>query len=133
MMILAAAMLATVSVYGQTVDQMRVTVPFEFSVGDQTLPAGKYIVTRRTDKGLLELQTADSTRFVTALVRTVDLPNKQWMAKLVFQQYGDQKYLSEMWLNGSLTELLKSKRELMLAKSTPQPRIASVGIRSKSR
>ena len=52
----AVVALASVSAYAQT--SMRVSVPFEFTVGRTVLPAGEYIVQGNTSLGGASLQTA---------------------------------------------------------------------------
>lgn len=86
-------------------------IPFEFQVGDTTLPAGDYNVTRMMNSGeTIALRGAASAVRLSSLIIRSE-PAKQ--SKLVFHRYGDQYFLSEVWTAGYTNgrKLVKSKAE----------------------
>jgi hypothetical protein len=112
--------LAAGSVYAQSAMRLKVNIPFEFSVGNEALPAGEYTVRQRF-QGHLVIQSADGSAtktFPTIGARASKTPNK---SSLVFHRYGDEYFLSRIWTTGDNTghELFKSRaeRELIRASS----------------
>jgi hypothetical protein len=70
---------------------LKVTVPFEFKVGDKTLPADSYIVTSST-AGMITMQSdKHANRASVATQRGHD--ETKGNSKLVFDRYGDQYFL----------------------------------------
>ena len=98
---------AVVSVHAQSL-QYRITanVPFEFSIGEKKLPAGKYSVGRiRQGSDDTVLSVDDSGGHWKAIrasssVQTLNTTNK---ARLVFRRYGNEYFLSQVWAAGALT------------------------------
>jgi len=120
--------LAVASVHAQFDGQIAANIPFEFIVGKTTLPAGEYTVEPlRTAPGLL-IRSVDSRACVMVLTNSVQASAIQAKAKLVFNRYGDQYFLSQVWTPGDYIgrELIRSRHELELAKSTPKPQTATL-------
>jgi hypothetical protein len=123
---LLAAMLvvpAVESVHAQSL-QYRITanIPFEFSVGDKKLPAGKYSFGRaRQESDDTVLSVNDSRGHWKAIrasssvqtVRTAKRP------QLVFKRYGDEYFLAQVWAAGASTgrQLPKSQHERELERN----------------
>jgi hypothetical protein len=107
--LLCAILLATVvvSAQGQTPGH-RVTaqIPFDFSIGDRQLPAGKYSVGRLRQSSNDVVLSIDDENGHSKVIRTsiaaqnLDLTDR---AKLVFHRYGDQYFLYQVWPAGSTT------------------------------
>jgi hypothetical protein len=97
---------ATTAVFAQTENRslMKVSIPFSFTVDSQKLPAGQYYVIDVVAERTLGLTTAD--RKHTVIVN--DLPsyaNKAPLeSHLVFQRYGDEYFLTEVWCKGNNVE-----------------------------
>jgi hypothetical protein len=112
-------MLTAVSVAAQS-DRSRITnIPFSFIVGGKTLPAGDYTVepNRRDSHKVWLVQSRDgraSALFATIPVRAGDTQEK---TSLVFNKYGDQYFLSQIWTAGGNSgrelPMLKLERELV--------------------
>ena len=87
-------------------------VPFSFKVGDKVLPAGEYKIT--ADKEVIRVQKTDGKGNAVSLTqRTRGVNRNPSDAKLTFRRYGDQYYLSTVWLPDSLgRELKKPRREV---------------------
>ena len=90
------------------------TIPFEFAVGDATLPAGDYIVTRMMSSGetIAVRGTGSAVRLTSLIVKAQPAKN----SKLVFHRYGNTYFLSEVWIAGNTNgrKLIKSKAEEQL-------------------
>jgi hypothetical protein len=116
--------LAAVSVNAQRLsdDSIAVNIPFDFAVGQTKLPAGNYTLRRivlPSSYDRVVIQSADGrgdTRTVmTGPNRTSEVPKQ---SNLVFNRYGDQYFLSQVWMAGSDTgrDLFQSRNERNLAK-----------------
>jgi len=87
-------------------------VPFSFKVGNKELPAGEYRIT--ADNQVVRVQKTDGkANAVTLTQRTRGVNHNLSDAKLSFRRYGDQYYLSQVWLPDSLgRELKRPRREV---------------------
>jgi len=87
-------------------------VPFSFKVGNKVLPAGEYKIT--ADNQVIRVQQMNGKENAVSLVqRTRGANHNLSDAKLTFRRYGDQYYLSTVWLPDSLgRELKKPRREV---------------------
>lgn len=77
---------------------VRATMPFNFTVGNKSLPAGTYTILQVRD-GVVEIRNQDgsATTLSTAYPSTV-VPYAQFSSKavLVFNRYGDQYFLHQV-------------------------------------
>ncbi|HTS34275.1 MAG TPA: hypothetical protein VMH04_01310 [Candidatus Solibacter sp.] len=107
--------LATVSPAVAESERIAVNIPFDFVVGNQTLKAGEYKVVR-LDSGVLELWGNQQQRRFALVVAGAPLANHKANAYLLFNRYGDQRFLSKVALSvdGNF-DLLQGKREKQLA------------------
>jgi hypothetical protein len=98
-------------------NEMRVNVPFAFHNGSQHLPAGVYRV-KIESTHLILLQGASKSGFVNT---NPEIGRPATKGKLVFQRYGDQYFLREVWSaqNATGQKCVKSKleREVEIAQS----------------
>ena len=99
MLILTLA-LAVGTAHAQTARHLTASIPFQFTIGNQTLPAGDYTIDSiNQDSGKSALRFRSKDGRVTRLVimnptqRGLD-PEK---ASLVFHRYGDSYFLAEVW------------------------------------
>jgi hypothetical protein len=111
-------MLTAVTVSAQS-ERIRVTnIPFSFIVEEKTLPAGEYTLepNRKGSDYVWLVQSRDG--HATALFATMPVraSETQEEARLIFQRYGDQYFLSQVWEPGESAgrALIKSKRERSL-------------------
>jgi len=109
------------SVFAQSDRQTTVNIPFNFTVGEKALPAGKYLVRRnRTDSDIVwVIQNKRSGEVAMLLTRPVQASETQGNAKFVFRKYDDLYFLSEFWSAGTNTgrQIQVSNRERALAKT----------------
>ncbi len=108
---------AVVSANAQSTRKIVADVPFEFVVGDQALPSGKYSVKAITASGDgLMIQSNNSKHCVMRLSNRIAPKGNNTEARLVFHRYGDRYFLSEIWSGEDQTgrQLLKSRQERAL-------------------
>jgi hypothetical protein len=115
-------LLATVSsAFAQYGQQTLVNIPFNFTVGEKALPAGKYLIRRnRADSAVVWIIQNKKTG-ESAMVQTRDVQayKTQEKAKFVFRKYDDLYILSEFWAAGTTSgrEIQITDRERQLAKA----------------
>jgi hypothetical protein len=90
-------------------------IPFEFSVGNKTLPAGEYTVSQvnpASDHAVLQLRSKNNR--ASAMIQMDSVIGKaQESANLIFHRYGDQYFFAQAWVDGdnSGLEATKSRAE----------------------
>jgi hypothetical protein len=105
-------LLAAVSVYAQGSQKLTVQVPFGFHADNSVFPSGEYTVDT-VAPSVVRLRSADgksSAMILTIGVQTLGTPSE---GKLVFNRYGDEYFLSQVWKPGNNigNELRKTRRE----------------------
>ncbi len=118
-MLSLSVMLAVVSVSAKPTSRIKVNIPFDFSVGDKTLPSGAYTVDPSIVQGMLLIRREDCRAAAFVITNGVQAQRKQGQTKLVFRRYGDQYFLAKVWTAGESDgrELLLSRTERELVKS----------------
>jgi len=91
--------LSAIYVYARGATLIRkVEIPFDFSIGDKTFPAGAYGVTRvNQDKIMLRLSRDDSREAINILTSPVQAKESPRTGKLVFRRYGNTYFLFQIW------------------------------------
>ena len=116
--VLSMAIVA-VSARGQASSPLLANIPFQFVVGDQTLPAGEYRIERMLSGNPKVLLIRGKDGRAHRTVMTMEVLANDWQAesKLIFNRYGNHYFLSQIWTQGdnSGRELFKSQRESELA------------------
>ncbi len=107
-------------------DRARATIPFGFYVGEQLLPAGDYEM-QTVANGVAKLSNTET--HTSIFFNTVRLRNPirdSSSGKLIFNRYGDDYFLSQMWWTGQQDGLqpLPSKRERELTRLNTPVRIS---------
>lgn len=114
------------SALGQSDRQTIIHIPFNFSVGEQNFPAGKYVIqqNRKDSDAVWLIRRKDNVGKALVLTRPVHANNTVEETRLVFHQYNDLYFLAEFWTPGSNTgrELQLSKREKALEKTLAEKR-----------
>ena len=106
---------AVVSANGQAIKQVRANIPFQFVVGDKSLPAGEYAVKPFTDSRVLAIDNRDSHASALRMTSEIAGNRKSENARLVFHRYGNRYFLAEVWMGeGNGSQLKKSKEERAL-------------------
>jgi hypothetical protein len=90
-------------------------IPFDFTVCREQMPAGKYHVRPITsaNRNLLIVRSEDNRSVEIICTQDVQSEKAAATGKLIFNRYGDQYFLSEMWMPGLKTgsQLVKSEKE----------------------
>src|SRR4026208_1411097 len=98
---------ASVSTQAQSLDyRLTANIPFDFSVADKKLPAGKYWINRSqlsTGDLIIQIRSTDGHENVSRLTIPVITVNATKDGSLVFHRYGDEYFLSEIWPAGAGT------------------------------
>lgn len=104
-LIVIGSMFTAVSGLAQTQHEMRVDVPFAFVVGNKVLPAGNYRIDLQTSPisaNEVLIQDVDHPQFAVVVRGTDDGPLQVLPilaasnGRLVFDQYGDDRFLREI-------------------------------------
>ena len=128
----AAALFMTVgsaSLRADSLNQIRANIPFGFMVGSEAFAAGSYTVARVDNSpDVLVLRSSDGEKSAIFLTIGGDLPKAGQQARLVFNRYGDQYFVKEVWSFEDVPgrQLVPSSRERELSTAiTPTPSQAS--------
>ena len=108
-------------------------IPFAFSVGEKTLPAGEYLVqcvNPESPNKVLQLRSKAGR--LSAMIRTNSVIGKiENNGRLVFYHYGDQYFFAQAWLPADNTGMQAPKsrtekaHELAREKRTTETVIAT--------
>ena len=95
--------------------QVRVSIPFNFTVGNQNMPGSNYQILRISDNDeLFALRNLnDTSQAILFHARPDELDGQ---AKLVFDHYGSDYFLSQIVTPDGSYDLQPSRLELHLAK-----------------
>ena len=123
---------ASVSANAQSLNyRLTANIPFDFSVGGEKLPAGKYWISRAQQSNgdtVVQIRSTDLhsnlVRFTIPVLASTPAKN----SSLVFRRYGDEYFLAEIWPMGSETgrELPKTRAERELARKVQDSGVAAV-------
>ena len=114
-MIAMIVLVGSMAVAGQAQTSVRTrliaNIPFQFNVGNKTLPAGEYTVAQvnpSSDHAVLQLRSKDGR--ASAMVQMGSVMGKaQESAKLIFNRYGNQHFFAQAWVDGDNTGFQASK------------------------
>ncbi len=115
---LLSLLLVTGSAIAQT-SNVSANVPFSFSVGGKTLPAGTYkIGAISSDAEILFVQARNGSSRMMVGSNAAESAKPANKTKLVFNRYRDQYFLAEIWVEGATRgrQVPRSSREKELAK-----------------
>jgi hypothetical protein len=85
----------SVSAHAEDINRVKVTVPFDFVAGGQTLPAGTYSVSRIADQSYSALAIRNDNNSVFVLPVVFDGVSAD-NAKLTFEHVGNKYLLSKV-------------------------------------
>ena len=117
--LLGAMLLVTsvASAQGQSLaNRITANIPFDFSVGEKKLPAGKYSISRVNQTigdAVLSVLDDDGHAKTIRLSNPTQRLSPNSKATLVFHRYGDQYFLFQVWPAGATTgrQFPKSRSE----------------------
>lgn len=118
-----AFLISTERANAQNSRQIKVRIPFEFSVGGKTFEAGKYVFGINNLGGTKTFQLIDEDNNSRMIVNTTpvvsNLTSKSSKVSLYFRRYGNQYFLSGISdpATSLNVEIRKSKDEVLVAKN----------------
>lgn len=94
-------------------------VPFEFTIGAKTFPAGSYSLVR-TEPYLLELRDADKRSLTQVVTHSVEALQAPAESKVLFYSQNGRHLLGQVWLGKETLgqEIYRPKNGSVLAKHT---------------
>ena len=119
--ILALAFLATTQV-ARAQEPLLASIPFQFTAGQMTLPAGEYRVQNTGEAPFLLIQRTDGSAATYVMPHAVQANRPQTQSKLVFRRNGERYFLSQVWIEGhsrgkELSPSAKEKEQTLLARN----------------
>ena len=90
--------LAVAGVRAQAPSKVDVNIPFEFSAGKTTLPAGVYTIKRISDNNVMFRRADGQSTVILHTPVTHNSSNPNAVERLVFSKRGEQYFLSQIWL-----------------------------------
>ncbi|HEX8847137.1 MAG TPA: hypothetical protein VF791_21010 [Pyrinomonadaceae bacterium] len=132
---------AVASVQAGGVTKLTVNIPFDFQIGDKTLPAGTYSV-RQLAQNVVLIESADGkTRALAQTMGTVQAgeDEKAVQERLVFHQYGNQRFLAQVWMvrgsDGRALNRSNAERDAArgqkLARNDSQPQTVVIAAKAR--
>jgi hypothetical protein len=121
-------LLTVTSVFAQAERRVLVDIPFQFTVGEKTLPAGEYIIepNRRDTDTIWVLRNAKGRETVMLMTIPIRANRTQEQAKVVFRRYDELYFLAQVWTPGTNTG-----REMRITGREKALELASVKIREE--
>jgi hypothetical protein len=129
--ILALALLATTHV-ALAQQPLLASIPFQFTAGQMTLPAGEYRVLKTDEASpFLLIQRTDGGAATYVISNAVQVNNPQTQSKLVFHRIGQRYFLSQIWVAGysrgrQLPPSAKEKEQALLARNEASEQVTIV-------
>ena len=106
---------------------VRVSIPFQFNVGNATLPAGDYLIRELSEDSsaaILQISRKDGSANVIVNMFGA-LGQTQAMSKLTFHRYGNQYYFAAVWIDGEKDGLQAPKSK---AERATQKELAALNV-----
>ena len=98
-LVLLALAIAWPSLAQSVTTLAKAEIPFDFVVGQKTLPAGEYEICpgNKTNKDIFWIKKADSRAVANVVTFGCNIKRQQAGPYLVFNRYGNQYFLSQVW------------------------------------
>lgn len=130
--ILALAFLVTSQV-ARAQEPVVANIPFQFTAGEMTLPAGEYRVQKVSDSSsaLQLIRSTDGKGAAMVVTFAASVNSPQAKSKLVFNRYGDHYFLTQVWSGGSsrgrqLRKSAKEKEQALAARNETRDQVTIV-------
>jgi len=120
--------LAVAGVQAQRPTGVEVNLPFDFTAGKATLKAGRYHI-RKLSGEVFSIRSEDGKQIIVNAPLTVGSRDSKGGARLVFNRYGNDYFLTQVWLTQEIGHQLfptKSEsraRDIELAKGIKAERV----------
>lgn len=98
----ALMLMVGLAVFAMEGEQLMAKVPFQFIVNNETLPAGTYNIAyaQSDDETSMAIRSADGKAEDTFFVEDIDKPAGAKKTELVFEEVGNQYFLTQIWVAG---------------------------------
>jgi hypothetical protein len=125
-----SAVLSPVALLAQS--NINATIPFDFTIGAKSFPAGDYSVKQVSECVLLIQSIKDGTGVMT-MVKPADKTTKDGTPVLTFNRYGDSYFLSKVSGDDWGWKLHQSpvEKEMVAKVASPKPVIVTAALHSK--
>ena len=137
MMVLVGSMAMAAQAQNNGRPALVAEIPFEFNVGNKTLPAGEYMVRSVSDTSpivVLDIQSRNGKAGAMLMMISVQgkTPDR---AKLMFNRYGNQYFFAQTWLDGETLglEAPRSRAERVAQRELAGMKPVSTTVALKSR
>ena len=122
---------ALVPAYAQS---LKFEVPFDFVAAQGTMPAGEYRVSpNEPAQGVVRLVNSKGSSAAICFTHAIQSSRPSNTAKLVFNRYGDQYFLSQVWTQGTdrghVLNPSKAEREIARNFSKPGKEILTASVK----
>lgn len=119
-------MLILAPVQAQSPGYIVAEIPFPFTAGNTTLPAGHYVI-KPQSASLLAIQTPDGQVRAVVLARSIRGLAPEDQGRLIFNRYHNRYFLSQVWASGDTVgrQLYKSDIERELGRRKPRYQMAT--------
>ena len=129
MLSVAAALALTLIVAGHCGAQqnnMKVKVPFAFTVGDKAMPAGEYRIAELSQaRAVQTIALSDGHASIMVMTNEVEREGDAPSPRLTFHRYGNRYFLVQIWTGDAEgRELIKSHVEKELAATLSMHEVA---------
>jgi len=116
--------LSVAGIRAQAPSKVEVDIPFEFSAGKTTLKPGIYTI-KRLSANFLTLRRNDGKTVMLNAPLTLTSSNPNAVERLVFNKYGEQYALAQIWLTA------ETGRELSVERKASKPEHVEISLRTK--
>jgi hypothetical protein len=138
LVVLAGSMAVAAQAQTGNRTQLVANIPFQFNVGDKSMPAGEYTVSQvnpSSDHAVLQLRSKDGQSTIM-IQMTNRIGKAHESARLVFNRYGSDSYFAEAWIasdvNGLQASKSKSERAARQELAGVKPATATVALKARS-
>lgn len=107
--ILTVSSVSAIRAQSQTI--AKINIPFEFSVRNQTIKAGRYVINRNDDQGMVWSLSGSDNRQMVILTANAEPKGFSRSGNLTFRRYGDKYFLAEIETSYHKIGLRKSRAE----------------------
>ena len=127
---LALAFLAAYAVQAQ--EPVVANIPFAFTAGAMTLPAGEYRVQQlAVGSAVLLIRGTDNSAAALVMSNVTEANRPQTQSKMIFHRIGNRYYLSQIWVEGhsrgrELAPSSKEKQQGLLARNQAPDQVTIV-------
>jgi len=105
-------------------------VPFQFNVGDKTLPAGEYTIAQTnpsSDLAVLQIRTKDGSQSVLVQMNSV-VGKISDSSTLIFRRYGNKYFFAQAWIDGDSEGLSAPSSR---SERATQKEMAALGVKTE--